>query len=69
MNHNSSKRQRREEEENDNVSMNSSMDNTTIGDVKNAKMVALEVERKWGIFASKFHNHFTDQKCSVGIEK
>jgi hypothetical protein len=43
MSHNTSKRQRREEEENDNVSINSSMDNTNGVDAKDAKLAALEV--------------------------
>jgi hypothetical protein len=42
MSHNTSKR-RREEEENDNVSINSSMDNTNGVDAKDAKLAALEV--------------------------
>jgi hypothetical protein len=46
MSHNNSKRQRREEEENDNVSINSSMDNTAIGDGKDAKLASLEVWEK-----------------------
>jgi hypothetical protein len=52
MNHTSSKRQRREEEDNDNISMNSSMDNTANGDDKDAKMAALKVGEKSRIFAS-----------------
>jgi hypothetical protein len=47
MSHSNLKRLRYEEEENDNVSMNSSMDNTANGDVKDAKVAALEVEGKW----------------------
>jgi hypothetical protein len=58
MSHNNSKRQRQEEDDNDNVSINSSMDNTLEGGAKDAKLAALEVWKNYDYSGIKIYNYF-----------